>query len=67
MQNLLVIMDMNKGFAKKGNLFSPRTANLIDPIADYCKKSKEKVFDSDLRSIYSATFSNLLGIERIFS
>jgi len=42
MQNLLVIMDMNNGFAKKGNLFSPRTANLIDPIADYCKKSKEK-------------------------
>ncbi len=40
MKNLLVIMDMNNGFAKKGSLYSPRTEALILPIAEYCQEVK---------------------------
>ncbi len=41
MPNLLVIMDMNNGFAKKGALYSPRTEALIQPIADFCREKAE--------------------------
>lgn len=40
MKTLLVIMDMNNGFAKKGALYSPRTEALIQPIADFCFEAK---------------------------
>lgn len=40
MKTLLVIMDMNNGFAKKGALYSPRTEALIQPIADLCFEAK---------------------------
>ncbi len=42
MNNLLVIMDMNNGFAKKGALYSPRTEKLIEPIAAFCSKAKSE-------------------------
>ncbi len=41
MTNLLVIMDMNNGFAKKGALYSPRTEALIQPIAEFCREKSE--------------------------
>ncbi len=41
MINLVVIMDMNNGFAKEGALYSPRTEKLIQPIADFCKSKAE--------------------------
>lgn len=40
MNRLIVIMDMNIGFAKAGALYSPRTEALIQPIADFCEKMK---------------------------
>lgn len=40
MKNLLVIMDMNNGFAKKGALYSPRSEALIQPIADFCFEAR---------------------------
>ena len=40
MNRLIVIMDMNIGFAKAGALYSPRTEALIQPIAHFCEKMK---------------------------
>lgn len=41
MKKLVVIMDMNVGFAKEGSLYSPRTEAKIEPIAAYVKAMKE--------------------------
>ena len=40
MNRLIVIMDMNIGFAKAGALYSPQTEALIQPIAHFCEKMK---------------------------
>lgn len=42
MTNLLIIMDMNTGFARKGALYSPRTEKLIAPIQAFAKKAKDE-------------------------
>lgn len=39
-KKLLLIVDMNNGFAKKGALYSPRVEKLIAPIRDYAEKFK---------------------------
>ncbi len=41
MTNIVVVMDMNIGFAKRGSLFSPRTEKLIHPISDFCREKSE--------------------------
>ena len=42
MNKLVIIMDMNVGFAKSGALYSPRTEAKIRPIAEFCRKMKEE-------------------------
>jgi len=41
MTNIVIVMDMNIGFAKRGSLFSPRTEKLIQPIADFCREKSK--------------------------
>lgn len=40
MNQLVVIMDMNVGFAKSGSLYSPRTEAKINPIGRFCRQAK---------------------------
>lgn len=40
MNQLIVIMDMNVGFAKSGALYSPRTEARIEPIERFCRQAK---------------------------
>lgn len=42
---LLVIIDMNNGFARGGALYSNRVENLINPIADFANKLRQKNVD----------------------
>ena len=48
MTNIVIVMDMNIGFAKRGSLFSLRTEKLIQPIADFCRESFEEALETGL-------------------
>lgn len=39
----LIIIDVNNGFAKRGNLYNPRVEALIEPIKNYAKLFKGKL------------------------
>lgn len=41
-KTLLLIVDINKGFAKKGFLYSSRIENLVNPISQLAKKCLDK-------------------------
>lgn len=40
----IIVVDMVKGFAEKGALYSPRIESLIEPIKELLKKAKENKF-----------------------
>lgn len=45
MTDLLLIIDMNNGFAKEGALYSPRTQKLIAPVAAFAEDAKKNGWD----------------------
>lgn len=42
MKKLVILMDMNVGFAKSGALYSSRTEAKIEPIAEFCRRMKHE-------------------------